>query len=123
MRYMIPFNILLRDLKQEGLTEEQATSVIQKLLQAVQVDEEWYCKQYADVASAIASGQRASATAHFIVEGYAEGRLPFEHQVDEVWYLKAYPDVAESVERGVIASPTQHYNIHGYQTGRLANGG
>src|SRR5437667_3603404 len=39
-------------------------------------DEEWYLREYRDVAEAVRSGRLASALQHYLLFGFAEGRLP-----------------------------------------------
>ena len=119
MKYLAPYAILCHEMMDNGLTEEQLLSVMQNLLLAVPVDEAWYRDAYPDVAAAINSGEIGSAKGHFIDSGYAEGRLPFDHELDEEWYLKIYPDVAKEIEAGYVESARQHYIEHGYKEGRL----
>ena len=96
----------------------QFTVLIRTLLQGIEVDEEWYLKQYPDVAEAIRNGVVASAKEHFLNDGYFEGRIPFLIPVDEAWYLEQNPGVAEYIARGELESAQQHFNDNGYREGR-----
>jgi hypothetical protein len=93
--------------------------VIQLLLSALEVNEDWYLNQYPDVAQAISEGKVKSARQHFVDNGYFEGRLPFEITVDERWYQREYPDVAESIKKGGELSAQTHFLRDGYKEGRL----
>jgi hypothetical protein len=44
----------------------------------IRVDEAWYLRRYPDVAEGIRKGILTSAQEHFDMDGYKEGRLPFE---------------------------------------------
>jgi hypothetical protein len=96
----------------------QFAALIRILLQGIGVDEAWYLNQYPDVADAIEKGIVASAKAHFLNDGYFEGRLPFLIKVDEAWYLDQNPGVAEYIKRGELESAQQHFNDNGYREGR-----
>jgi len=98
---------------------DELEGLISQLLQGVEVDEEWYCKTYPDVAQAIASGVIESAQVHFVFNGYFEGRLPFEMKVDDAWYAQTYPDIGEAIRAGTIPSATEHFQEFGYGEGRL----
>ena len=99
-------------------TYTQFTHMIRTLLEAIQVDEEWYLAQYPDVAEAIREGGIRSAREHFLNDGYFEGRAPFQIKVDETWYLEQNPGVAEFIARGDLQSAQQHFDEHGYREGR-----
>jgi hypothetical protein len=96
----------------------QFTVLIRTLLQGIEVDEEWYLRQYPDVAEAIRNGVVSSAKDHFLNDGYFEGRIPFLIKVDEAWYLEQNPGVAEYIARGQLESAQQHFNDNGYREGR-----
>jgi hypothetical protein len=96
----------------------QFTVLIRNLLQGIEVDEEWYLKQYPDVAAAIREKIINSAREHFLNDGYFEGRVPFFIKVDEAWYLEQYPGIAECIARGDLQSAQQHFNENGYREGR-----
>ena len=88
MRYVPPFSSLnarisvTEDAGQRWvrMTYEEFQGVIRKLLQAIDVDEEWYQRRYPDVEAAISDGTIKSAREHFIVSGYFEGRQASESQ-------------------------------------------
>jgi hypothetical protein len=122
VRYMIPYVVLRREVMNgsSGITEEQLTLIVRRLLRAVEVDENWYKQEYPDVAQAIDNQNVRSAKHHFTADGYFEGRLPFPHEIDEEWYVKTYTDVAERFDRGEIPSIEQHYAMHGYRGGTIS---
>ena len=101
------------------LSEDEFKEIVKLLLRGVDVDEDWYLTENADVAQAIRDGGFKSARHHFIEEGYFEGRKPYPFRVNEQWYLRTYPDVAESIKTGRASSPQQHFQDHGYAEGRL----
>src|ERR1700691_5088548 len=121
MKYLIPFAILRKELMNGsgGLTDEQVIAAVRRMLPAVTVDETWYLTRYPDVAEAVRTGSRKSAQAHFVEDGYFEGRQPFAHELDEEWYLSTYNDIAQGIEAGEISSALEHYDQHGYHEGRL----
>jgi hypothetical protein len=127
LKYLPPFEVIKRQIEittSDGRLNVKATyedflRMIQLLMSTVDVDEDWYLAQYADVAEAIACGAIESAAQHFIDNGYFEGRLPSAVSVDEEWYRKEYPDVAESIRTGSESSGQAHYVRTGYKEGRL----
>jgi hypothetical protein len=96
----------------------QFTILIRTLLQGIEVDEEWYLRQYPDIAEAIRNKTVNSAKEHFLSDGYFEGRLPFPIKVNEAWYLEQNPGVADYIARGELKSAQQHFNSNGYREGR-----
>ena len=126
-RYIPPYPLVkqqfaIASLKGEpwaSIRVEALESLISSLLQAVAVDEEWYLSTYPDVAEAVKSGIIPSARAHFIRNGYFEGRRPFAMEVDEAWYVSAYPDIGDAISKGGIESAATHFREHGYDEGRL----
>jgi hypothetical protein len=126
MKYLTPFSIIEQKfkLKNKGspnkisMTDDELIALIKQFLQAIPVDETWYCKSYPDVAEAIAEKSHVSATQHFVEHGYFEGRQPYEPEVDEGWYVETNPDVRAGVEAGLIKSPRAHFIEHGYDEGR-----
>ena len=96
----------------------QFTAMIRLMLQSVKVDEDWYRRQYPDVAEAIRTGVVPNGQEHFINDGYFEGRMPYLIQIDEPFYLEQNPGIAEFVERGELESAQQHFNDNGYREGR-----
>jgi hypothetical protein len=125
--YLPPYDLLCRSLTisevggshQVSMGYDDFIKLIKLLCAAIDVDEEWYLRQYDDVRSAVEAGSLESARKHFIDDGYFEGRLPFPMDVDEAWYLEQYPDVAEGVRNGTVASATQHFQEAGYREGRF----
>lgn len=127
MQYLAPFDVVKRSFEISTAKGqliatapyETLISVIKLLLSGVNVNEEWYCAQYPDVAKAVADGIIKSPKQHFIDNGYFEGRLPFPISVDDKWYLKQYSDVAESIKKGAEPSSQTHFLRDGYKEGRL----
>lgn len=130
MPYVPPFEVLRREFGITAKTPEQPVELsyaqfiglIRQFLAAVPVNEAWYLTQYDDIGKAVRQKKIASGAAHFIQDGYFEGRRPFPIAVDEAWYLKRYPDVADGIRRGVIASAQTHFDQDGYNEGRLPRG-
>lgn len=98
---------------------DELRAVIGLLLRGVEVDEAWYLTIYPDIAEAVAAGVVTSAKAHFIENGYFEGRLPFPLEVDEEWYCGIYPDIGAAIARGDFLSAASHFQEFGYPEGRL----
>jgi len=127
VRYLPPFDVIKRSVEittSRGqliatASYENLITMIKLLLSGVDVDEEWYLRQYPDVAEAIADGKIKSAKQHFVDNGYFEGRLPFAITVDENWYQKQYPDVAKSIQSGGETSGQTHFARDGYKEGRV----
>jgi hypothetical protein len=97
---------------------ENLIMMIKLLLSGIDVNEEWYLRQYPDVGLAIRQGNTKSAKQHYIDNGYFENRLPFPVEVDDDWYKKEYPDVAESIREGTD-SAQEHFVRQGYKEGRM----
>jgi glycosyltransferase involved in cell wall biosynthesis len=73
-------------------------------------DEQWYLKQYEDVARA-----GLDPAAHYVTHGVREGRDP-SPLFQTSFYLSHYLDVAQSG-----ANPLIHYSVHGASEGRDPN--
>jgi hypothetical protein len=127
MRYVPPFELLRSYVTLEiidgeltvSCSYEKLVQLVRSLIAGIEVDEEWYLARYRDIAQAIASGSVESAKAHFVSDGYFEGRQPFDIQVDERYYLENNPGVADYVRRSLLESGQQHFNENGYTEGRL----
>jgi hypothetical protein len=74
-----------------------------------------------DIAEAHASGQIKDLRAHFIQQGYFEGRSGAGPTVNEEFYTSTYPDVADAVKRGDVTSAGEHYLRSGAAEGRIPN--
>jgi hypothetical protein len=98
---------------------EAFLKVVRMIVSTIDVDEQWYLKQYEDIAQAVRSGSISSGRRHFIDDGYFEGRLPFPIKIDEDWYLEQNPDVAADVKAGRLVSGQAHFDADGYREGRL----
>ena len=68
------------------------------------------------------NGLVQSARAHFVNDGYFEGRMPFPIHVDERYYLSQNKGVADYVRKGMLESGQQHFDENGYAEGRLPFG-
>lgn len=127
VKYVLPFEAIRRSVEvatvrgqlKVSTSYDEFIRIIKLLVSLVEVDEEWYLRQYEDVALAIREGIFASPRAHFASNGYLEGRMPFPILVDEQWYLQQNPDVADSIRRGEVASAQEHFDHNGYREGRL----
>ncbi len=126
MRYLQPFSSLNEHLvlsSEDGkpwvkISYDNFEAMVRKLLNAVDVDEDWYRRSYPDVDQAIREGVIKSAHEHFLASGYFEGRLPGEIEVDEEWYFTTYPDIASAAKAGEVGSAKQHFLTYGYAEGR-----
>lgn len=127
MKYLPPFDLIRRSVEistvkgelRASLSYDDFIKLIRMMIASFPVDEDWYLKEYEDIALAVRNGTIESARQHFVDDGYFEGRRPFPMAVDERWYLEQYPDVAESVRKGVVSSGEQHFIEDGYREGRL----
>lgn len=100
------------------LTMREVRELLDMALAAVQVDEEWYLRQYPDVREGVAKGGGQSATSHYRHHGYLEGRLPADPPIDEDWYRATNPDVAAGIRQGKFRTAKEHYLQNGYREGR-----
>ena len=127
MRYLPPFDVIRRAVEittvkgelRVNVSYDSFVDILRLIISGIEMDEEWYLREYPDIAEAVKVGRLASARQHFIDDGYFEGRLPFPIQVDERWYLERNPDVAENVRKDVLSSGQQHFTEDGYREGRL----
>src|SRR5665213_2466901 len=100
-------------------SHENFTKLLRTVIADIEVNESWYLGRYEDVTLAVRNGTVESAKAHFVHDGYFEGRLPFPIKVDERWYLSTYLDVAEHVRKATFPSGQAHFDAEGYREGRL----
>ena len=120
MKYLPPFEVIRQFVEIHNIRGEVRVNIayqdfirmLRTLLAGVEVDEQWYSAVNPDL------GQ-VPPRAHFLNEGYFEGRLPFPVRVDEEWYLQQNPDVAAAVRDGQLASGQAHFDAMGYREGRL----
>jgi hypothetical protein len=95
VKYLPPFEILKSYVTISAIdgelmvncSYENLVQLIRRLIAGVEVDEKWYLARYEDIKEAIETGSVASARAHFVNDGYFEGRVPFGIKVDEKYYL------------------------------------
>lgn len=127
MKYIPPFEALkaLVSIETESgemrvtASYEAFVAMIRRLIECVEVDEQWYLQRYPDIAEAIRQGIVGSAKQHFVDDGYFEGRQPFDIRVNERWYLTENVGVADFVRQGKLESGQQHFDENGYKEGRL----
>ena len=99
------------------------TAFLQDMLRSTPFDEEWYLKQYPDVATAIASGKVKSAHEHYIGFGYFEGRLPGLNGFDPKVYYESHDDLGRmSSKKDSDRLAREHFIKYGYREGRVATG-
>ena len=109
----------LRNVRIVEVVEDRLKQVLAPAISCIEFDDEYYIREYSDVAEKLQSGELASAHDHYINDGYFEDRFPRSIQVDEQWYLKTYSDVADAVASGDIRSAKQHFIKSGFKEGRL----
>lgn len=127
MTYVAPFAFLKQrykisattDLERVTLPYRDFLEIMRSLLRGIDVDEDWYFREYPDVQEAVRSGIFKSAKHHFLENGYFEGRKPGRCEVDEEWYLITYPDVSTAIDAKLVVSATDHFHSSGYEEGRL----
>ncbi len=130
VKYLPPFDLIRRSLEIASVKGELRVSasyedflgIIRLFLEGVEVDQEFYRRQYQDIAEAEREGRIGSIQRHFVEDGYFEGRLPFAVAVDEDWYRRNNPDVDESIRQGRIGSAQEHFLSNGYREGRMPAG-
>ncbi len=93
--------------------------LMERYLENIFVDENWYLETYPDIDDAIKAGAVSGAEEHFRRFGYYEHRMPYKIEVDEDWYKKAYPDVQSGIDAGHFPSGQQHFVTLGYREGRI----
>jgi hypothetical protein len=94
-------------------------SLMAPMIEAVDFDERWYLGKYADVKDAVATGQVASAHAHYVRSGYFENRMPRRIAVDERWYVATYRDIGEALKKAHWKNAQEHFEDFGFREGRL----
>ena len=127
MKYLPPFDVVKASLAIESVNGELRVSgsyeefvdMVRRMIVGIEVDEKWYLERYPDIAEAIEQGIVPSAQAHFVNDGYFEGRQPFPINVNERWYLTQNTGVADYVRQGKLESGQQHFDENGYKEGRL----
>ena len=127
MKYFPPFEVIRRSVDistvrgelRVNLSYEDFVKLLKLMIGGMDVDEDWYARQYEDIGQAIRTGVIKSARQHFVNDGYFEGRSPFPVRVDEAWYLRQYPDVADGIRNGTLISAQEHFEMDGYKEGRL----
>jgi hypothetical protein len=96
-------------------------SILSIAIAALPFDEEFYLSTYPDIRNAINAGLIGDPKAHFVEEGYFEGRLGALPNFDEGFYKDTYPDVAVAIAKGEVRSAFDHYIGGGAVEGRSAN--
>lgn len=95
--------------------------IIKVAVAAMPFDEAFYLSTYEDVRDARQSGQISDVKAHFVEQGYFEGRFGSRPDVDEAYYTETYPDVAAAIANRHVGSALEHYMVAGAIEGRFAN--
>jgi hypothetical protein len=103
------------------LSAEDLRKLLRIALAGVTVDDKWYAAQIPGLVDDLKAGAFKSATEHYYLHGYLEGRPPENPTIDEDYYLKTYPDIAQAVKSGKLKSAHQHYLMAGYAEGRSAS--
>ncbi|MCC5963599.1 MAG: hypothetical protein JJU09_10760 [Rhodobacteraceae bacterium] len=101
-----------------AVNRDGLTRLIQHYVARFPLDEEWYRAVNPDVDAAIQSGGIATATEHFISQGYLEGRAYCPADFDETAYLELNPDLRAAREDGNIPDLRVHFVRSGYAEGR-----
>jgi hypothetical protein len=102
-------------------TREVFGLLMEAALSGQPFDEKQYATLHTDVARAARSGDLPNARAHYIANGYYEGRETGPAGFDEAWYLSRYPDVQKAVAKGASRSAYEHYRGSGQTEGRAPN--
>ncbi len=84
-------------------------------------DAAFYEAQYGDIAAAMARGDLTDSHAHYVNNGFREGRLPRAPLFDADYYLATYPDLAALAAREGAAGLLAHYIRHGRDERRFAD--
>ena len=131
MEYLPHLDLFLRALRinRERLGSKSKVAVdakvlrhlLQSLAEAAPFSDDFYLRNNPDIAEAHAAGQIQDLRAHFIEQGYFEGRSGTGPVVSEDYYTSAYPDVADAVRRGDVTSGSEHYLRSGAAEGRVPN--
>lgn len=103
-----------------GISIDDLRKVLFVALGSVEIDESWYLGQVPGLRRDIQEGKIGSASEHYALHGYLEGRLPKRPEVDEAFYSQQYPDVAASIKAGKIRSGFDHFLRDGYSEGRMS---
>ena len=77
-------------------------------------DHEFYYDSNPDLHENYKKNEYDGLWSHYILNGWEEGRFPFDVQVDEIFYNENYPDA--SLFNGTAQ---EHFVKHGYKEGRL----
>ncbi len=94
------------------------TLLMQRYVARFPLDEVWYRAVNPDVDDAIRSGAIASATEHFVSQGYLEGRAYCPADFDETAYLELNPDLRAAREDGMSPDLRVHFVRSGHAEGR-----
>jgi hypothetical protein len=95
--------------------------LLQALADSSPFSDEFYLESNPDIAKAHARGEIESLRAHFVAQGYFEGRLAAPPPVNEHFYTSTYRDVADAVKRGDVKSGAEHYMRSGAAEARIPN--
>lgn len=124
-RVLLQGMMLSRERLQDGSKAAVSIPLLKAILtvasSALPFDTEFYLAAYPDIREAYDAGRVVDVKAHFIEEGYFEGRLGTMPDIDEKFYKEMYPDVADAIASGQISSALDHYLRTGAAEGRCVN--
>ncbi len=94
---------------------------IEEYARLIPFDAGFYARCYADLAEAASRGTVPDLHAHFVANGFREGRLPGPPRFDPVYYLESNPDLVGLHESGGAPALLAHYLRHGRAEGRFGH--
>jgi hypothetical protein len=131
MDYLPHIEMFLRALRinRERLNSKSKVAIdarlLRRLLQALAeqapFSEDFYLRHNPDIAEAHTQGLIENLHAHYVEQGYFEGRPAAPPPIDEAFYASTYQDVAEAIRRGHVKSGAEHYVRSGAAESRLPN--
>ena len=95
--------------------------LLEEFARLLPFDPDHYAHTYADVADAHRRGAVGDLHAHFIRDGFREGRLPFAEPFDTEYYLDRNADLAAVLQRHGRPGLQAHYEKDGRQEGRAGH--
>ena len=104
------------------MSEDLFKTILRAALVCVRFDEQWYLRQYTDVASAVLAGKVKSGFEHYLSSGYFEGRLPYDIAVDKDFYVSSNVDVRAAAVADVV-DVQDHFRKYGAKEGRAPSKG
>jgi hypothetical protein len=92
---------------------------LQKQVESIHFDENWYLTRYPDIQIAIHDGKIKTGHEHYVFHGFYEHRLPYNIIINEPWYIEQYEDIRRAVMNRDFESGQNHFEELGYREGRL----